>query len=157
MKKVFELSSTVMYLFAAIVLTLMSLGIMWWSITEVVHALNNVIMKKEFILIMLESVGTVVISIAILDISKYMIEEEVFRSKELREPQEARRTLIKIMTIIAISISVEGLVYIFKAGTQDIQLLIYPAFLVFTAVFVIIGLGVYQKLTSNITEIKQDQ
>lgn len=157
MKKAFEWSSTLLYFFAAIVLTCMSLAIMWWSIAEVVYAFDNVTIKKEFILIMLESVGTIVISIAILDISKYMIEEEVFRSKELREPEEARRTLIKIMTIIAISISVEGLVYIFKAGTQDIQLLIYPAFLVFTAVFVIIGLGLYQKLTSNPTEIKQDK
>jgi predicted nucleotide-binding protein (sugar kinase/HSP70/actin superfamily) len=150
MKKFFKYSSTIIYLFAAIVLTFMSLAIMWWSINEVLHAFDNFSPKKDFILIMLQSVGTIIISIAILDFSKYMIEEEVFRTKELREPEEARRTLTKIMTIIAIAVSVEGLVYIFKAGTNDLKLLIYPAFLVVTSVFVIIGLGVYLKLSNNI-------
>ncbi len=150
MKKLFETFSTIIYLFAAIVLTIMSLSIMWWSISEVLYTVNNFSLKKEFIFTMLQSVGTVIISIAILDISKYMIEEEVFRNKELREPEEARRTLTKIMTIIAIAVSVEGLVYIFKAGTDDLKTLIYPAILIVTSVMVIVGLGVYQKLSNDI-------
>lgn len=150
MKKFFEYLSTILYLFSSIILTCMSLAIMWWSVSESFHAINNFSLEKEFIFTMLQSVGTVIISIAILDISKYMIEEEVFRNKELREPQEARRTLTKIMTIIAIAVSVEGLVYIFKAGTVDLKLLVYPSLLIITSVIVIIGLGIYQKLSSNI-------
>jgi len=150
MKNFFEYLSTILYLFASIILTCMSLAIMWWSVSESFHAINNFSLEKEFIFTMLQSVGTVIISIAILDISKYMIEEEVFRNKELREPQEARRTLTKIMTIIAIAVSVEGLVYIFKAGTVDLKLLVYPSLLIITSVIVIIGLGIYQKLSSNI-------
>jgi hypothetical protein len=157
MKKIFEYSTTVIYLFAAVVLTIMSLSIMWWSISEVFEALIHFTTKKEFIFSMLQSVGTVIISIAILDISKYMIEEEVFRRKELREPAEARRTLTKIMTIIAIAVSVEGLVYIFKAGTLDLKLLIYPSFLILTSVFVIIGLGIYQKLSTSLENTKKDK
>jgi hypothetical protein len=45
-----------------------------------------------------------------------MIEEEVFKDKELRNPAEARKTITKIMVIISIAVSIEGLVYIFKAG-----------------------------------------
>ena len=150
MKKIFEYSTTILYLLVAIILTFMSLAIMWWSISEVLEGIAEFSHKKEFIFTMLQSIGTIVISVAILDIAKYMIEEEVFRNKELREPQEARRTLTKIMTIIAIAVSVEGLVYIFKAGTEDLTLLIYPAFLILTAVIVIIGLGIYQKLSGNI-------
>jgi len=147
MKKLFELSTTFVYLVASIILTLMSLAIMWWSVKEVFYALNNFSSDKEFIFLMLQSVGTVIISIAIFDISKYMIEEEVFRNKELRDSKEARRTLTKVMTIIAIAISVEGLVYIFKAGTMDLKLLIYPSILIATAVFVMIGLGLYHRLS----------
>ena len=147
MKKTFEITSTILYFFASLILVLMSLSIMWWSIYEVYHALQNFSIKKEFILTMLQSVGTVIISIAILDISKYMIEEEVLRNKELREPKEARRTLTKVMTIIAIAVSVEGLVYIFKAGTHSLELLVYPAILILTSVATIIGLGIYQKLS----------
>lgn len=146
-KKLFELGSTLLYLLASLLLVGLSLGIMWWSLQEALHAFSNFSVQKEFILVMLQSVGTVIISMAILDIAKYMIEEEVFRNKELREAKEARRTLTKIMTIIAIAVSVEGLVYIFKAGTHSLDMLIYPAILVLTAVFVIIGLGIYQKLS----------
>lgn len=128
----------------------MSIMIMFWAVNEVVVAIDTYLHQKEFILIMLQSVGAVIISVAILDISKYMIEEEVFRNKELREPEEARRTLTKVMTIIAIAVSVEGLVYIFKAGTEDLQLLIYPAILIMTSVCVIIGLGIYQKLSTSV-------
>jgi NADH:ubiquinone oxidoreductase subunit 5 (subunit L)/multisubunit Na+/H+ antiporter MnhA subunit len=152
MKKIFDFSSTLLYFIASLMLVLISLLIMWWSIHEIFRALHNFSMHKQFILTMLQSIGTVIISIAILDISKYMIEEEVFRNKELREAKEARRTLTKIMTIIAIAVSIEGLVYIFKAGTEDLKLLIYPSMLILTSVLVTIGLGLYQKLTSKIEE-----
>lgn len=150
MKKIFEYSTTILYLLVAIILTFMSLAIMWWSISEVLEGIAEFSHKKEFIFTMLQSIGTIVISVAILDIAKYMIEEEVFRIKELREAAEARRTLTKIMTIIAIAVSVEGLVYIFKAGTKDITHLVYPAVLILTSVLVIIGLGIYQKLSVSV-------
>lgn len=150
MKKLFEFGSTILYLVASVILTIMALSIMWWAINEVVIAFKHFNLQKEFIFTMLQAVGTVIISMAILDIAKYMIEEEVLRNKELREPAEARRTLTKIMTIIAIAVSVEGLVYIFKAGAQNLELLVYPAILIATSVWVIIGLGLYQKLSSSI-------
>jgi hypothetical protein len=50
-----------------------------------------------------------------------MMEEEVFVNKQLRDPEEARRTITKIIVIITIAVSIEGLVYIFKAGTKDIS------------------------------------
>ena len=96
---------------------------------------------------MLQAVGAVIIAVAILDVAKYMIEEEVFRSKELRSPKEARETLTKIMVIVSIAISIEALIYIFKAGTEDIKLLVYPALLIVSAVLLIVGLGVFQKLS----------
>ncbi|MHB8160827.1 MAG: hypothetical protein ACYDGS_10155 [Thermoleophilia bacterium] len=132
----------------------MSLMIMAWSVYEVVV---NVPVKGEFIPLILQSVGTIIISAAIIDVAKYMIEEEVFATKELREPEEARRTITKIMVIISIAVSIEGLVYIFKAGTKDISLLPYPAFLIIVSVFLIVGLGVYQKLSVNVEkEIKKE-
>ncbi|MHB1325958.1 MAG: hypothetical protein ACYC0L_07125 [Thermoleophilia bacterium] len=154
MRRIFESVSTIIYLFAAITLVFMSLMIMAWSVYEVVV---NVPVKGEFIPLILQSVGTIIISAAIIDVAKYMIEEEVFATKELREPEEARRTITKIMVIISIAVSIEGLVYIFKAGTKDISLLPYPAFLIIVSVFLIVGLGVYQKLSVNVEkEIKKE-
>ena len=155
MKKTLKICTTLLYFFAAVILFTISLSIMVWSVNQIILGVQNFNQSIEFVHVMLNLVGAVIISIAILDIGKYMIEEEVFRSKELREPSEARKTITKIMTIIAIAVSVEGLIYIFKAGTNDLTLLIYPASLILVSVFVIIGLGVYQKLSSSI-EIKEE-
>jgi putative exporter of polyketide antibiotics len=148
MKRIFEIINIGSYLFSAILLYLMSITIMGWSVYEVVdHLQNESLTKGAFISTMLQSVGAIVIAIAIIDVAKYMIEEEVHRTKELRSIKEARHTITKITVIIAIAVSMEGLVYIFKAGTTDIMLLVYPASLLLVSMFLIIGLGIYQKLS----------
>lgn len=148
MKRTFELITTFIYLFAASALTVMALSIMGWSIYEVVqHIINKESLKKgEVILVMLQSVGAIVIAVAIIDVAKYMIEEEVIRSKELRSVKEARQTVTKIMVILSIAVGIEGLVYLFQAGLEDIQLLIYPAILLLVSVVILVGLGYFQKL-----------
>jgi hypothetical protein len=157
MRKVFEIISTIIYLFAALTLTGMSLMIMGWSVYEVVinfpkssDLIPPILQSGNFIPLMLQSVGSIIIAAAIIDVAKYMIEEEVFLNKELREPAEARKTITKIMVIISIAVSIEGLVYVFKAGTKDVTLLLYPASLILVSALLIVGLGVYQKLSLTI-------
>ncbi|EGG99631.1 hypothetical protein imdm_882 [gamma proteobacterium IMCC2047] len=158
MKKIFESATTLIYLFAAIILASIALFIMGWSAYEVIeHAMSSQALDKGFISKQLEAVGAVIIAVAILDVSKYMIEEEVLRNKELRSPKEARETLTKIMVIVSIAVSIEALIYIFKAGTEDIKLLIYPGFLMICAILVIVGLGVYQKLSITTEKRNQDR
>lgn len=147
MQKLFVFLLNAIHLFAALLLILMSLLIMGWAVYEVIASIP---LKGQFIPRMLQSVGAIVISAAIIDVAQYMIEEEVFMSKELRDPREARRTLTKIIVIITIAVSIEGLVYIFKAGTESMALLVYPAFLLFVSAILIVALGVYQKLSATI-------
>ncbi len=148
MRKVFGLITSMSYLFSAIILFGMALMIMVWSVYEVVmHFNRGSLAEGEFISTMLQSVGAIVIAIAIIDVAKYMIEEEVYRNKELRSAVEARQTMTKIIVIISIAVGIEGLVYIFKAGMEDITLLPYPALLLLVSVLLIIGLGIFQKLS----------
>ncbi|MCR8922756.1 hypothetical protein NO559_08240 [Dasania sp. GY-MA-18] len=89
--KKFERISVFIYFVAAIALTLMALLIMGWSVYEVLaHVLTVDGLSDGFVSKMLSSVGAIVISVAILDVAKYMIEEEVVRSKKLHSPKEAR-------------------------------------------------------------------
>lgn len=152
MQKLFEFISNTIYSIAAIALVIMSFSIIGFSLYSTYSAIfidNN---YADFIFTILQSVSSVIISIAIIDVAKYMVEEEILRDKELRKPIEARETITKIMVIISIAVSMEGLVYIFKAGTKDVSLLIYPAFLILCSVLVIVGLGIYQRLSSVIEE-----
>ncbi len=155
MRVLFERFATVMYLSSAIVLGCISLMIMIWAVYEIFVAIEVFSPHKEFISIVLQSVGAVIVAVAIIDVAKYMIEEEVFRSKELRDPREARQTLTKITTIISIAVSVEGIVYIFKAGASDLRLLVYPSILILTAALTMVGLGIYQKLSLQVERDEQ--
>jgi len=151
MKKTFAFVSTSGYLFSVLLLFGMAITIMGWSVYEVVdHFQSEALNKGAFISTMLQSVGAIVIAVAIIDVAKYMIEEEVYRSKELRSVKEARHTITKIIVIISIAVSIEGLVYIFKAGTKDITLLLYPAALLLVSILLIVCLVVFQKLSVDV-------
>ena len=60
-------------------------------------------------------------------------------------------TLTRVFVIISISLSLEGLVYVFRAGEIDISLLPYPAVLILTSILTMVALGHYQK-NSVVTE-----
>lgn len=152
MKKMFNIIFSAVHLFAALILTILSLIIMGWSVYDVIWSIRE---TTEFIPLMLQSVGAIIISAAIIDVAQYMVEEEVFLSKELRDPEEARRTITKIIVIITIAVSIEGLVYIFKAGTNDLTLLLYPALLIVVSAILIVALGIYQKLSVSVEEVKE--
>lgn len=145
MNKLVEKLIAYAYLLATLLLVFVSVFTMGWSVWE---AVLHITLDEQGISKELQSVGAIVIAIAILDVAKYLYEEEVVRKrKELRSPKEARKTLTKIFVIISIAVSLEGLVYIFKAGTKDVTLLPYPAALIVVAVFAMVGLGIYQKLS----------
>ena len=145
--KIFSGLLTLVYAVVAFMLVGISLLIMYWSVWNIAADFT---IYEDLIGNILQSVGAIVISIAIIDVAKYLFEEEIIRSKELRSPAEARKTLTKIFVIISIALSLEGLVYIFKAGAKDIRLLPYPALLIITAVLSMVGLGVYQKLSLRV-------
>lgn len=98
---------------------------------------------------LLNAIGLIVIGMAVFDVSKFLLEEEVFSSSATKSPAKQRGTLLKFLVIIAIAVNLEALVFIFDAGTKDITMLIYPTLLLVAAMLVVVGLGVYQKLTRD--------
>ena len=125
-----------------IALTLMGYAV--WRAVVAIEIGSNVVGA------LLSAIGLIVISMAVLDIGKYLIEEEVLRDRELRSAIEARQTLTKFMVIICIAVSLEAIVYISKVDTGNIEHLLYPAALLLSAVVVMVGLGIYQKLSQSI-------
>src|SRR5687768_13427812 len=95
----------------------------------------------------LNGIGYVVVSIAVFDVAKYLVEEEVVRGRELRVASEARRSLTRFISTIAIAIFLEALVTVFRVTHQDVDKLLYPTFLMITAILLVLGLGVYQRLS----------
>ena len=104
---------------------------------------------------LLESIGYVVIAVAVFDVAKYFVEEEVIRGREMRLASEARRSLTKFISTIAIAVFIEALVMVFRQGNQDIALILYPAAILVTGILIILGLGLYQRLSADV-EVQVD-
>ena len=80
---------------------------------------------------LMNGVGLLIVSLAIADVAKFVVEENVVRDREMRSPAEALRSLTKFMTIIIIALSLEGVVGIFEAGREKkFADLVYPSVVV---------------------------
>lgn len=97
---------------------------------------------------LMNGVGLLIVSLAIADVAKFVVEENVVRERELRSPAEALRSLTKFMTIIIIALSLEAVVGIFEAGREkNFDQLVYPSVVMATAIFALVGLGAFQFLS----------
>jgi hypothetical protein len=105
----------------------------------------------------LSGIGYVVVSIAVYDVAKYLIEEEVVRGRELRVASEARRSLTRFISTIAIAVFLEALVTIFRVAQEDVTNLFYPTFLLIAAILLVLGLGVYQRLSVTVERQVESQ
>jgi len=101
---------------------------------------------------LLEPLGYVVIAMAVFDVARYFVEEEVIRGREMRLASEARRSLTKFISAISIAVFIEGLVLVFRQSEQDIQLLLYPAAILCTGLVILLALGLYQRLSADVEE-----
>ena len=99
---------------------------------------------------LLEAVGYTIISIAVFDVAKFLLEEESVRPSEMRHAGEARRSMTKFISTIAIAVFLEALVSVFEASKQDLRLMLYPTFLLFGGIALVVGLGIYQRLSAAV-------
>ena len=148
MSNLMELISRGVFGLASAVLMLIALALSIYSAGLIVMALKGPWMEAGSGL--LESIGYVVIAMAVFDVAKYFVEEEVIRGREMRLASEARRSLTKFISTIAIAVFIEALVMVFRQGNQDIALILYPPAILVTGVLIILGLGLYQRLSAEV-------
>ncbi len=104
---------------------------------------------------LLVGVGYIVIAIAVFDVAKFLIEEEVLTDAERGVASEARKSLTKFVSTISIALFLEGLVTVFRVSKNNVDQMIYPTLLLLTATLLVVGLGVYQRL--SVTAEKADE
>ncbi|MEC7838809.1 MAG: hypothetical protein VX777_02075 [Chlamydiota bacterium] len=144
LKKVLQEGSKFFFLLMGLTFSTSSLGVACFALWNVIQCLN---LQCDTLITLLDFVGYLIISVAIFDVGRYLLEEEVFRERELRSPKEARQSLTKFMVIIVIAVTLEALLSVIRAGTKDVSLLIYPAALFLVATLLLIGLGLFQRLS----------
>ena len=148
MAAVMEYISRGVFGIASVVLMLIALALSVYSAALIMGALSGPWSDAGNGL--LESIGYVVIAMAVFDVAKYFVEEEVIRGREMRLASEARRSLTKFVSTIAIAVFIEGLVLVFRQSGTDIGLILYPVSVLLTGILIILGLGVYQRLSAAV-------
>jgi hypothetical protein len=145
----FSFLSRLLYSLAALALTLISLAMITAAGLDIWETLGTGETLKHSLL---DGIGLVVVALAVFDVAKYLMEEEVMRNRELSSMPEARQTLTKFIVIIVIAVTMEALVFILDAGSEDLSLLVYPATLLGVASVMVVSLGVYLRLSGNVEQ-----
>lgn len=154
MQYIFQLISRLLYV--AVTLALLGLafafiGYAGWSVFRAAQG------EAPVLSAMLHAVGLVIIALAVSDVGKFLLEEELGRERELETTGEVRRMLTKFMTIIIIAASLHTLVFLFEAGRQGVEGLIYPSALLVAVAVLFAVLGIYQRLASAVEhEYRED-
>ena len=148
--RIIEILSRLAFAAASLVLMAMSLGLVIYGGVEVVTGL--IMSWADGGTALLAAIGYVVIAMAVFDVAKYFIEEEVIRGREMRGAAETRRSLTKFISTIAIAVFIEGLVLVFKVSKENVTDILYPTALLVTAIAIVIGLGVYQRLSADVEQ-----
>jgi hypothetical protein len=145
--------SRLLYLVVAFILlgiSLLLVGYGLWEVWTAVHMATSEVMDK-----LLDAIGVIVVSLALFDITKYLIVEEVTIKQTLsRTIQETEHMLTKFLSIIAVAISMEALVFIFRTGKADVTQLLFPIILLFAGMCTVLTLGLYTRITRS-TRCKQ--
>jgi hypothetical protein len=148
-QKTFSFLSRLLYSLAALALSLISLAMITAAGLDIWQTLGTGETLKHSLL---DGIGLVVVALAVFDVAKYLMEEEVMRNRELSSMPEARQTLTKFIVIIVIAVTMEALVFILDAASEDLTLLVYPATLLGVASVMVVSLGIYLRLSGNVEQ-----
>ena len=143
----FSIFKRVIYSVAAFALVAISLAMIGAAGLDVLRSMDEGLELKRSLL---DGIGLVVVSLAVFDVAKYLMEEEVLRDRELRSAAEARETLTKFIVIIVIALTLEALVFVLGAANEHLSLLVYPAVLFAVAAVMIVALAVYLRLSGQL-------
>ncbi|SDQ48803.1 MULTISPECIES: GNAT family acetyltransferase [Brevundimonas] len=138
------------FAFASLLLLLAAMALIGFGVKDALAGIGSP--DKSGADAVLDVLGYVIVAIAVFDVAKYIFEDEVRRGNEKRSAAEARRSLTKFLSTIVIALFLEALVVVFKTAREDVAQLLYPTALLIASVLVLVGLGVFQRLSATVEE-----
>ena len=89
------------------------------------------------------------LGLAIFDLGKTILEEEVLMHKDIFRHSSTRRTITRFIAAILIAVSIEALLMMFKAALGESEDIMSAVWMMLTAVGLLVGLGLYVYLGSK--------
>jgi len=93
------------------------------------------------------------LALAMFDLGKTILEEEVLMHKDIFRHSSTRRTITRFTAAILIAVSIESLLLMFKAAIGEYELLKNAVYMMLATVGLLIGLGLYVYLGAKAESI----
>lgn len=145
--RVYQLLTRAMFCAVSIALMVVAIGLIVYAGMQQVSAFSAP--EQDIGRALLDAVGYMVIAVAIFEVAKYILEEEVIDPTQMRNAGQARRSITKFVSTLSIAVFLEALVAVFQTSKgTDMSMMLYPTLLLFSGVAMVVGLGVYQRLST---------
>ena len=146
--RLFNLLTRCVFSVISLALTVLSAGLIVYAGIQLIAVFRTP--EANIGTSLLESVGYMVIAVAVFEVAKFIFEEEVIEPSEKGHAGEARRSMTKFVSTISIAVFLEALVSIFETSkAHRMDQMLYPTLLLFAGVALIVGLGAYQRLSAS--------
>ncbi|QCE35763.1 hypothetical protein FAI40_06295 [Acetobacteraceae bacterium] len=151
MHRIVGIISRISFGVASIVLILLAYVLLYYGIRDLyLFLMNDTAHHDDIKNLILRTVSYVVVAIAVFDVAKFFIEDEVIKDSDKLSEWQIRNSLSKFITTVIIAVFVEGLVGIFEEGVGGGINVLYPASLLVVGSLIVFIMGVYQKMTRNV-------
>ena len=127
----------VLGLFSVVVVLLYSAFTDIAALFQVGHTLDAIKLKPFSVIIFLT------LALAIFDLGKTILEEEVLMHKDILRHSSTRRTITRFIAAILIAVSIEALMLMFKGALNNGAETIQGVWMMLTAVGLLLALGLY--------------
>jgi len=133
------------YVYGVIVIGLFSVvaALLYSAFHELYLATSAAVGSKEAHLKPFSVIIFLTLALAIFDLGKTTLEEEVLMHKDIFRHSSTRRTITRFVAAILIAVSIESLLLMFKAALGQGEQLIPAVWMMLAAVGLLIGLGLY--------------
>ena len=122
--------------------------------------LSEIFTKAEGADLHLKPFGVIIfltLGLAVFDLGKTILEEEVLMHKDVYRHSSTRRTITRFMAAILIAVSIEGLLLMFKSAVGDGERVLDGVWMMATAVGLLVGLGLYVYLGARAEQLLLSQ
>ncbi len=96
-----------------------------------------------------EATILITLALAIFDLSKTLVEEEVLGWVKHSDISGPHKTMVKFLGSIIIALSIEALMLVFKFAITDPNQLVYAMYIIAGVAFLLVGLSIYIKFTTE--------
>ncbi|MFA6053325.1 MAG: PDC sensor domain-containing protein [Methylobacter sp.] len=139
-----------MYTLIVLGLFAVALVLLYAAGVECIKVMHSMIKPEEIMEIPFGVVIYLTLALAIFDLGKTTLEEEVLLYKDILRHSSTRRTITRFIAVIIIAVSIEALLMIFKFALQgDGQHIIEAVWIIIAVACLLVSLGVYVYLGSK--------